>query len=232
MNKKSLTCFGAIALLVSVAQAQVITYVDAVSGGSGNTFATGGSLADTSWLVNNNNSNLVNDAWDTRTFGTGATILQGNPNQAAAGTVPELTTQLTGLADGVYDIWVFYADNGAGGNPAPTSGQAWNIAAGFTSGALTNYNEAAGTETTALTFSGSAPVAEPASEITLLGVNIGQANVVGGSTIDIFVNNAPTGVNFDRTWYDGVGYSVVPEPSTFALLLIAGTGILALRRRK
>ena len=46
----------------------------------------------------------------------------------------------------------------------------------------------------------------------LYGVNLGQASVVAGSSIEVYVDNlSGTGSNY-RTWFDGVGYQLaVPE---------------------
>jgi len=40
-----------------------------------------------------------------------------------------------------------------------------------------------------------------------------------------------TNDGYSRTWYDGVGYQAVPEPSAVILVGLAGLGLLARRRR-
>lgn len=80
-----------------------ITYIDITHGASGNTHATGGSPENTAWLDSVNGSSSTNDTqWTLReNLGTNGTIYQSlhTGNQ-----MPELTTAITGLADGDYDF--------------------------------------------------------------------------------------------------------------------------------
>lgn len=225
------------------ADAATITYVDAVEGASGNTFATAsGDLTDTSW-VGGNTSGILNDQWSKRPFGNGGTIFQGRYNDDGA-VFPELTTQITGLSDGLYDVWVFFWSSTDVTSGVPS--QTWNIAGGLTSGDLTTYsfNGAGDTSSTVaastldfddtvVTQEGSLNNDGVSGLRILYGVNLGEATVSGGSTIDVFIDNL-TGEGAggtDRTWYDGVGYQVVPEPGSGAMALI-GLGAMAMRRRR
>ena len=111
---KSLTTAASL-ILLSPLSLGAITYVDAVQGASGNTFATGGSLADTTWSTANT-SNADEDQWSRRTsVGNGATVFQARHEIVSSNTMPELTTQITGLTDGQgYDVWVFFWDASGG----------------------------------------------------------------------------------------------------------------------
>lgn len=207
--------------------ASVITYVDAVAGASGNTGITGEPLSDITW-VGPDASSTNNTQWNERTgLGTDGTIFQALPNGDPSG-IPELTTKISGLADGTYDVWVFFHDN-VGDTSSPY--QNWVVSAGLTSGSLTTYwgpgqpqlhmdnPPNGGVDVTTdgvsnaadLLFVGTAPViAEETgtSERNLFGVNLGPATVTGGSDIEVFI-----GMNIDgkpdtsRAWYDGVGYA-------------------------
>ena len=192
------------AMLVNLAAAEM-TYLDAQAGPGGNTFATGGSLADTSWINPDSDTGSDDDQWKIRTFGNNADVFQA----LHAGTsIPELTTQITGLADGTYDVWVFFWDG-------PNTNR-WVISAGLVSGALTTYSvDELGDTVAPVAASTLNFVSEPMTSEDpriLYGVNLGQASVAAGSSIEVYVDNLiGTGSNY-RAWFDGVGYQLaVPE---------------------
>jgi len=66
--------------MFSLAQAQVITYVDVVSGILGNTFATGSTQDDTSWLGAADSAAVNNGLWAERSAGNGTSsnVFQAN----------------------------------------------------------------------------------------------------------------------------------------------------------
>ncbi|MCH7229008.1 hypothetical protein [Haloferula sp. A504] len=176
-----------------------ITYLDAVEGSSGNTFATGGSPADFSWLNPDTTSTADDDQWKKRPYGNGGTVFQA---LHSGNTMPELTTRISGLSDGSYDVWVFFWDG-------PDSNQ-WTISAGLTPGSLTTYSfdgpgdSSAAVAASTLTFNNPPMVTEDVR--TLYGVKVGQASVAGGNAIELHVDNLVGGGSATRTWYDGVGY--------------------------
>jgi len=177
-----------------------ITYFDVVEGPLGNTFATGGSKGDTSWLNPDAAATADEDQWRKRTFGNGGSIFQAFHN---GNTIPELTTEVTGLADGSYDVWVFFWDG-------PNSNQ-WTISAGLNPGNLTTYsfdgpgNTAAPVSTDTLTFTSSSQPLTTEDPRILYGVLLGQTTVSGGSAIQVFIDNNAGGGSDNRTWFDGVG---------------------------
>ncbi len=226
----SLTC-----LVLSSTQA-AITYVDAVKGPGGNTYATGGSLGDTSW-VNTVNTGGDEFEWVERPFANNATVFQAFHETVTADTMPELTTTITGLSDGIYQLYVFYWDQ------VTSDTQNWIISAGLTSGSLTSYRSpgqpaVAGTVTThvvsatALSFAAPAPITTETVNREMFAIDLGQVTVSGGSPISVYLDNLIGNGSNNRAWYDGVGYEFVgvPEPSS-ALLLGLGALVLAGRRR-
>ncbi|BCX46732.1 hypothetical protein HAHE_06400 [Haloferula helveola] len=234
-----------IAGLIPHSLSAAITYVDAVHGASGNTYETGGSAGDTAWLNLTDSSDEDQDQWRLRTGasrGVGDTIFHARDNGSQDGgdTIPELTIELPGLADGTYNIYVFFWDD-------PNSvNNTQNIDAGLTSGNLTTYGadnplingEAATVAALASSYSYSGTDPSTATLFNtwnLHAAQVGQAVVSGGSTVLVYVDHSQptTGLTSTaqvRTLFDGVGYELVPEPST-ALLGVLGAFTLLIRRR-
>ncbi len=212
-----------------------ITYVDALEGAGGNTFATGGSQGDTSWIANTDGSS--DTGWSNRALAdyNGDTIFQALPDGSAEN-IPELTTRISGLADGTYEIWTFYWDQ------VVSTDQNWSIATGLTSGDLTTYSSPGQpavpgattvnvTNAADLSFANNPNVTRNNGNNQMFGVYLGQVTVSGGSDIDVFVDMLIDGASgTSRTLYDGVGYALIPEPST----VLAGSlgALLLLRRRR
>ncbi len=199
-----------------------IVYIDAVEGSSGNTYKTGGTLADTSW-VGPDAATVNNTQWNKRgatSESNGNTVFQGILN---ANTLPELTTQITGLTNGTYAIWAFYWDQ------VVDDAQNWTLSAGLTSGSLTVYSSpgepavggatsAGVTNAASLTFSNSVVVQAGWNGSVFLrnlfGINLGQVTVTNGSPVKVYLDHSNTGGAGLRAWYDGVGYQLLGGSST------------------
>ena len=52
----------------------------------------------------------------------------------------------------------------------------------------------------------------------------------GGSATPIYIDDLANTSNGNRTWYDGVGYQLIPTPATLTLLSLAGFGVAQRRR--
>lgn len=222
-----------------------ITYVDAQEGAGGNTFATGGSLAATDWIDTTSNAAGVDNAnWMKRSGGNpgwsqhnGGDVIQGLVTTGNSNTLGEITTQISGLADGNYNVWVFFWEQ------IVSDTQDWVIDAGITSGSLTSYSSPAGPVTgsnstlpvnaNTLDFSNSPSVVGAGGNQNMFAVNLGQVAVVGGSDIEIYVDKLFGNGSNNRTIFDGVGYELapVPEPSSSLLIALAGLALAARRRR-
>ncbi|MGB6221304.1 alpha/beta hydrolase [Haloferula sp.] len=193
-----------------------ITYVDAVEGSGGNTFKTGSSPSDLSWRVVDQ-SGTDNNRWSKRTTveGTNDTLFQAMPNGPAT-SIPELTVRMTGLADGIYDIYAFYWDQ------VVNDDQNWVLSAKIGSGALMTYSSpgepAVNGATTdgvfqagTLNFASPAPATNAGGGVReLFGINLGRVTVIGGSAVDVRVGMLLNGnSSTTRSWFDGVGYARV-----------------------
>jgi hypothetical protein len=217
-----------------------ITYVDAQEGTGGNTYASdGGSLADTSWIDSTSNSSDINNNDWMKRFGGSPGWSEHNGGDAIQGLVSttgglgEITTEVGGLADGTYEVWVFFW------NQVTSNTQDWVIDAGLSSGSTAAYSDpgdpVAGTNSTlpvnaaTLDFSGSVSVVAAGGNQEMIGVNLGQVAVSGGSSLNVYVDKLTGTGSTTRTIYDGVGYELIPEPST---ALLGGLGTLLLLRRR
>lgn len=214
--------------LASLASASAaITYVDATTlNTSGQaSFPTGGNIY---------NDNL----WSVRTVGSansdvvGNTVFEAGP-EGGAENVPTLTTLITGLTPGAtYDLYVYFVTF-----PTTDANQLWRLRAGLDPGALTAYDRDS-LSSVVLTDGSTTTLADPAGNpVTVPAArdyrqaSLGTAIADGSGTISVYVDSG-LGTNDanHRSWFDGVGYQAVPEPSA-ALLGALGASALLRRRR-
>lgn len=233
---KHLLAATSLALAGISASEAAITYFDATSGVSGNTtLAAGGAFTPPL-----NATTALDNQWEQRTpFGSSGNIYEAGGENATEN-APRLAVTIP-LADGTYDLYAYFWSPGTA-----DANQQWLLRAGLTNpaGELTLYSRPLGSLTTPVNPVGMqfatqvtsaagfavAPTTFSESSRFLWQASLGQVVVSGGST-QVFVDDySPAGNVNNRTWFDGVGYELVPEPSA-ALLGLVGAVTLLRRRR-
>lgn len=139
---------------------------------------------------------------------------------AAQGESPAVFNTTVTVPSATYTVYAFYA--------AQTVGPNWDVSTNLVGEAPINVVGAASPAVLASTldFGGSDPdFTAQSGNLTLYAINVGT---VTGTEISVDFNALDGG---DRTWIDGIGYEVVPEPSSFALIGLGALGLLVRRRR-
>jgi hypothetical protein len=231
-----LSGIAGVALLANAANAAT-TYFDATDTASGNTSiapSAGGGVF--TGLAAQGPAN--DGAWDKRAFGNGASIYQNASTTAAVDVnAVRLETSVSGLPMNTYDVYVyFWSDN------SPT----WRIGASLsdTPGQLSLYQPGGANVTQFYTGSDGTVLSTALAQNPFdSAVMVAEGNrrlyqawigTTTGTGFDVFIegDRSMTGFN-QRTWYDGVGYSVVvPEPSSFAFVGCGLVALIATRRLK
>ena len=205
-----------------IAHAQVI-YVDAVPGV--NTFPTSAFAS----------SPAQDNLWGLRAFGTGNTIYESSGVASGTEDSPEIYTILSGLTPGLpYHVWVNFYDVTA------NNIENWPIRAGFSSGNLTLFayggdggagllNATPAALANTLSYV-NPPKFDDGGNRNLLAGYLGQAVADAQGEIRVYVDDLPSTIGANnRTWYDGLSYELVPEPSALALGLVGLAALLLVR---
>jgi hypothetical protein len=211
-KSKLLSCVSFMAMVAALtvgrASAALIgTYVDATTSNTtpSSAFPTTESDEDNLWFVESRTGCRNNDVLASN----------GSPEDS-----PMVTTTVSGLANGAYNVYVNYWVN-------TNSDAQWNVQSAISGNTLVTYDKTNGTAT-GVTFN---------SIIHERQALLGQVTVTNGSfavDVDDWSGTRPC-LDYDvRTWYDGVAYEAVatPEPGTLALMAIGMVGLLAYAWRK
>jgi hypothetical protein len=246
-----------LALAAAQASAAVITYVDATAGAGGNTTLTDGSqwnpLAAQSFVSNDG-------VWEGRAFGNSSTIYQNTASGTSDDAHRLLTTMSGLKPGALHNVYAYFWSDTSGWRiqaatseagltlytPDPAGGHGGSPPAGVTLlGPTGGANPVpdplsvtgpfipggAGANpgwTTDITFTSSVQIAN--ANRRLYQAYLGTANADGSGNLAVYIDDGPATDQNSRTWYDGVGYELVPEPTSLALLGL-GWGVLLIGRR-
>ncbi len=215
-----------------------IVYVDAREGAAGNTaLAAGGTFTGTGDPAATGTDNL----WRKRAFASSATVFESNGQGAATESAPRLVTTATGVPAGNYKVYGYFWSPG---NETADNQQQWMMRFSLSNpggdlplwsrpyGVLTTPTTAdfIATQVTSTAGFSTAPTTVSESSRFLYKALVGVTSSTG--TISLYVDDFanPATVN-KRSWYDGIGYELVPEPGSLALAMFAAPFAMALRRR-
>jgi hypothetical protein len=204
------------------------TYLDATSGAGGNT-----TLADGSTFTPPLNGTTGTDNnWEQRTvLGASGNIFEAGGE--AAENAPEIRTTISGLIPGAnYFLYAFFWD-------ATGTTENWSLRAGFTAAPGANQLFSAADATgiltataavvaSTLTYS-SAPSLFVEANRVLQAAAVGAKTADGSGTIRVFLDDKPSTIAANnRTWYDGLAYTLAPATTPPVLLNNFSDGILTL----
>lgn len=208
-------------------QAQAVIYVDAEPGAGGNTVRASDGDPDAWWI----NATAPDGLWGFRAFGfdqsgvfNGATKDIYESSGTGSGVEDSMTiiTTASGLTPGqLYRVEVVYWSS---------ESQNWSVRAGFDAGSMTLFDRLGDAGATAGTLMAGFHDGDRDPYAGLVGILAADA----GGQIKVYIDDkpsdSPNGGWYDRTWYDGINLTEIPEPATLVLLGLGG--LLSLRRRR
>lgn len=229
MKTKHLSLFVSGLTLAPLSLSAAVTYVDATIN---NTVGAASGLVD--W--NDGSADLgdgtanADGLWRFRGgFGNNG-IWEATGSSATAEDAAEIVTSAT-VPNALYDVFVFYYAVNESGDFPIRAGLSSNPNGNPIFDRAGNRGTAGGDTLAELTFDVAPPTGGESR--TLLYGQVGQIEVTDGS-LEVFIDDFPassTGTSNDRTWYQGIGYEVIPEPSSAVLGALGALALLGRRRR-
>jgi len=207
MNRiKVMLSIAVVLTAFSVAKATVIENVNA-------TLATGEVYID----LTTTNTPESGISWNFPDTSDSDHTVNGNVADEKGQVANEMDMTLSGLAANMgynIDIVIF-------GKDPSTSGQTFDVAGGFSSGALTGYLWTDGIQ---ITDGGGG------RGLWRIPIGVGSTDSIGD--LHVFIGTHIPFSDGNRTEVDGVIYSVVPEPASLGLVLLGACSLVLFRRRK
>lgn len=171
-----------------------VHYVDA---NNSNTMFANGSPLQTSTPAGGQGPD--DNQWHLRTgFGNEGDVLTSN--ESGSENAPMLKTTIEGLDEGTYDVFAyFWSDND----------EDWRLLAGLESDNLIDFRRFGSQHAAEEQFAAIDTVSANSNDLLLYRAYLGRTEVAAGSSIEAFLDDWSTSDNNLRTWYDGLGYSLV-----------------------
>ncbi len=224
-----------------------VTYVDATLANTDN--AAGG--ADSTWADGDDTTTgglsvtdgaAANDSkWRFRSGFGGNGLWEATGSAATIENAVEIVTTVSGLTIGTYKAYVFFVAVEAVSGPSGGD-EEFPIRAGLASnpGANPIFTQAVSSETPGATVGINAGTLTFANTFVPGTAGDGRTNYAGflgevlvtDGTLSVYVDDLPATIDADeRTWYTGIGYELIPEPSTVLLGVLGALTLLVRRRR-
>jgi hypothetical protein len=232
MKHTKLLAFSLTLVCAATTSQAAVTYIDAttsnttldgtelVLGENYTSSALAGDSTDDLWHLRTSIDTNGGDAWTINS----TTVTKEDPDQ--------LVTTFTLTEAGQYEIFGYFWV-GANG----TADWEVEFELGNAAGTAVTYTAANSTAITDLTdaatyFTDNSVVYDASYDMFEASLGIWDTEV-DGYTVTIYIDNGTGATGVDRrTRYDGVGYSVVPEPATYALLGgLCALSFVAVQRR-
>jgi hypothetical protein len=173
----------------------LVNYVDA---GPSNTMYANGAALQTSTPSGSNGP--TDNLWHERTgVGNGNSVITSS--ESGFENAPLLKTTIDGLGDGTYDVFAYFWSG---------ADEDWRLQAGLESDNLIDFRKFGSQRAEESQFTTIDATTANGHDLLLYRAYLGRSEVLDGADVDVFIDDWQSfNGGAIRSWYDGVGYSLV-----------------------